>query len=322
MAQAITEVTLGGRQPDKKGKVRRMFDVRLPDGQPGLLIVATDNISAYDVVMPNPIPDKGRLLTGMTLFWLELLKGIVPNHLITADVDMMAGDGVIPASDVEALRGRAMLCRKAEPLPVEAVVRGYLAGSAWKEYKEYGTICGRKAMPGLVQCAMLGALIFTPATKAEGGHDENISYERMAQILTEKSGADGPKVAILVYQKSLALYTAAYKHALGTKDANGKYNGIIIADTKFEFGRLPDGSIILIDEVLTPDSSRFWPADDYKSGHDQPSFDKQFLRNWLDSGEKPWNRQPPAPELPPDIVERTRAKYVEAFERLTGKRFE
>jgi len=306
MNQAITEVTLRGRPPDRRGKVRDIFFVPLSDGSPGLLIVATNRISAYDVVMPTPIPGKGRILTGMTLFWLELLKGIVPNHFITADVDKMACDGIIPADAVETLRGRAMLCRKAEVLPVEAVVRGYLAGSAWKEYEKSGTVCGYKMLPGLRQCAALPQPIFTPATKAESGHDENISFERMAEIV-------GRDAARLILQKSVALYIRAFRYAME--------RGIIIADTKFEWG-MADGKLILIDEVLTPDSSRFWPKDNYEPGHDQPSFDKQYLRNWLDSGEKPWDHKPPAPELPKEIVEQTRARYVEAFEKLTGKKFE
>jgi phosphoribosylaminoimidazole-succinocarboxamide synthase len=295
MGQVIRETSLEGIKV-RRGKVRDVYD--LGDR---LLIVASDRISAYDVIMPTGIPDKGRLLTGLSLWWFEFLKDITPNHLITTDVRRMP-----PPAKTHArlLAGRTMLCRKAKVFPVECVVRGYLAGSGWKEYQQSGTVCGVKLPPGLKQCDRLPQPIFTPATKAESGHDENISFERAAEII-------GEKAATTLRDHSIAVYEKAAEFARG--------RGIIIADTKFEWGEA-GGEIILVDEVLTPDSSRFWPADTYEPGHDQPSFDKQFLRNWLDTLTW-WKRTAPGPDLPEDIVTNTRAKYVEAYERITGKKF-
>jgi phosphoribosylaminoimidazole-succinocarboxamide synthase len=295
VAAIVTETHLEGL-PIRRGKVRDVYD--LGDR---LLIVATDRISAYDVIMPTPIPDKGRLLTGLSLWWFDFLADITPNHLITADVAKMPA-AVKAHADI--LRGRSMLCRKAKVFPVECVVRGYLAGSGWKEYQASGTVCGVKLPPGLKQCSPLPEPIFTPSTKAEAGHDENISFEQSCDAI-------GREAATTLRDRSIAVYKKAAEYA--------RTRGIIIADTKFEWGSA-DGRIILVDEVLTPDSSRFWPADGYEPGHDQSSFDKQFLRNWLDTL-KDWNRTPPGPVLPADIVAGTRAKYVEAYEQMTGKKF-
>ena len=308
MAAVVLESHLEGLKV-RRGKVRDVYD--LGDR---LLIVATDRISAYDVVMPTAIPDKGRLLTGLSLWWFDFLKDITPNHLITADVRQMdpaakadpsSAAAALPLRRVDAamLAGRTMLCRKARVFPVECVIRGYLAGSGWREYQTSGTVCGIRLPPGLRQCDRLPEPLFTPATKAETGHDENISFEQAREII-------GAGAATTLRDRSLAIYRKAAEYAAG--------RGILIADTKFEWGEVGDG-IILVDEVLTPDSSRFWPADTYEPGHDQPSFDKQFLRNWLDTLD--WDRTPPGPTLPDDIVAKTRAKYVEAYERLTGRKF-
>jgi phosphoribosylaminoimidazole-succinocarboxamide synthase len=294
MANVVHETHLEGLTV-RRGKVRDVYD--LGDQ---LLIVATDRISAYDVIMPTPIPDKGRLLTGLSLWWFDFLKGITPNHLVTADVGRM---GPVAQAHAAELTGRSMLCRKANVFQVECVVRGYLAGSGWREYQKAQTVCGIPLPAGLKQCDRLPEPIFTPSTKAATGHDENISFEQSAGIL-------GPDVARTLRDRSIAVYQKAAEYARG--------RGILIADTKFEWGEA-DGRIILVDEVLTPDSSRFWPADTYEPGHDQPSFDKQFLRNWLDTLD--WNKTPPGPVLPDDIVAKTRAKYVEAYERLTGRKF-
>jgi phosphoribosylaminoimidazole-succinocarboxamide synthase len=294
MTSVVRETHLEGL-PLRRGKVRDVYD--LGDR---LLIVATDRLSAYDVVLPTGIPDKGRILTALSLWWFDFLKDITPNHLITADVSQMG-----PAAKAKAalLAGRTMLCRKAKVFPVECVVRGYLAGSGWREYKASGTVCGTRLPKGMKQCDRLPEPIFTPATKAEAGHDENISLERAKEVL-------GKETATTLRDRSLAVYAKAAEYA--------RRHGILIADTKFEWGEA-DGRVFLVDEVLTPDSSRFWPADSYEPGHDQPSFDKQFVRNWLDTLD--WDRTPPGPVLPDDIVAKTRAKYVEAYERLTGKRF-
>ncbi|HUX00747.1 MAG: phosphoribosylaminoimidazolesuccinocarboxamide synthase [Phycisphaerae bacterium] len=279
----------------RRGKVRDVYD--LGDR---ILIVATDRISAYDVVMPTGIPDKGRLLTQISLWWFEFLADVTPNHLVTADVRKMP-EAV--RDQAETLEGRSMLCRKADVFPVECVVRGYLAGSGWREYEAHGTVCGTLLPKGLRQCDRLPEPLFTPATKAESGHDENISLERAGEIV-------GAETAEELRRRSVAVYAKAAQVA--------RERGILIADTKFEWGRADD-KILLVDEALTPDSSRFWPADSYEPGHDQPSFDKQFLRNWLDT--LSWDKKPPGPDLPDDIVSSTRARYVEAYERLTGKKF-
>jgi len=294
MATVVHQTELPGL-PVRRGKVRDVYD--LGDR---LLIVATDRISAYDVIMPTGIPDKGRLLTGLSLWWFEFLKDVTPNHLVTSDIRQM---GPVAKKAAPTLAGRTMCCRKAKVFPVECVVRGYLAGSGWREYQKSGTVCGITLPPGLKQCDRLPEPIFTPSTKAEAGHDENISFEESAKIV-------GAGAAAILRDRTLAVYKKAAEYALS--------RGIIIADTKFEWGEV-DGRIILVDEVLTPDSSRFWPADVYEPGHDQPSFDKQFLRNWLDT--LTWNKAPPGPKLPDEIVAQTRAKYVEAYERLTGKKF-
>ncbi|HAU37899.1 MAG TPA: phosphoribosylaminoimidazolesuccinocarboxamide synthase, partial [Phycisphaerales bacterium] len=276
------------------GKVRDIYE--LPDS---LLLVATDRISAYDVVMPNGIPDKGRVLTQISLFWFELLKDVTPNHVISSSIkDLPEG------ADKEELEGRFMLCRKAKVVPIECVVRGYLAGSGWKEYQKSGTACGIALPPKLKQCSKLPEPIFTPATKAETGHDENIDFETACGIV-------GEELMTELRRRSIALYVRARDYAAE--------KGILVADTKFEWGTTPDGEILLIDECLTPDSSRFWPADTYKPGRDQKSFDKQFVRDYLDSIQ--FDRKPPAPPLPVEVVQKTREKYIEAYTRLTGQEF-
>jgi phosphoribosylaminoimidazole-succinocarboxamide synthase len=289
-----TAPLLGFQSPELKkfrsGKVREVFD--LGDK---LLFVASDRISAFDVVLPNGIPDKGRVLTQISVFWFDFLKSITKHHFITTDL------GDLGKKHPE-LRGRSMLVRKTKPLPIECVVRGYLAGSGWKEYQKSGTVCGIKLPPGLKESSELPEPIFTPSTKAETGHDENITFEVAAKTVGEKKAA-------AVRDLTLSIYKAARDFA--------RSKGIIIADTKFEFGELEDGSILLIDEVLTPDSSRFWPADQYKPGSGQPSFDKQFVRDYLES--LTWNKQPPAPELPEEIIQKTRGKYLESYEKLVGK---
>jgi len=294
MGTVVRETHLAGLKV-RRGKVRDVYD--LGDK---LLIVATDRLSAYDVILPTGIPGKGRVLTALSLWWFDFLADVTPNHLVTADVKDM---GPAARTNASLLAGRTMLCRKAKVFPVECVVRGYLAGSGWREYAKSGTVCGIPLPAGLKQCDRLPAPIFTPSTKAEAGHDENISFDRMAEIL-------GKRVAETLRDRSLAVYRKAADYAAA--------HGILIADTKFEWGEA-GGKVILVDEVLTPDSSRFWPADSYEPGHDQPSYDKQFVRNYLDTLD--WNKTPPGPELPPDIVEMTRAKYVEAYERLTGRKF-
>jgi phosphoribosylaminoimidazole-succinocarboxamide synthase len=278
--------------PCRRGKVRDVYD--LGDR---LVIVATDRISAFDWVLPTAIPDKGRVLTALTLFWLDFLK--VPNHLISTDVSAM---GPAFAAQENALRGRTMLVRKTEVVPIECVVRGYLAGSGWKEYQARGRVCDIPLPGGLEQAQQLPEPIFTPATKEESGHDENISFAQMISRV-------GLETATELMESSLAVYRKAEQHA--------RSRGILLADTKFEWGRLPDGSLILIDEVLTPDSSRFWPADSYRVGSSPPSFDKQFVRDWLET--TPWDKNSPPPPLPADVVARTREKYLEAYQRLTGK---
>ncbi len=279
--------------PVRRGKVRDIYD--LGDA---LLLVSTDRISAFDWVLPNGIPDKGRVLTALSEFWFDRLD--VPNHLLSSDVDAMdLPEGV----DREQLRGRTMLVRKTEVVPIECVVRGYIVGSGWKEYQKQGTVCGITLPAGLEQAQKLAEPIFTPATKVDDGHDENISFERMVEAV-------GQDVSEELRQRSLDIYQSGADYAAG--------KGIIIADTKFEFGQV-DGELILIDEVLTADSSRFWPADQYKTGCSPPSFDKQFVRDWLETTD--WDKNSPAPEMPEEIVSRTRDKYIEAYETLTGKDF-
>ena len=283
-------------KPDAQGKVRDIYD--LGDK---LLMVATDRISAFDYILEDEIPHKGAVLTQISLFWHEQLKDVIGNHLISADVADLP-EQFKPYADY--LRGRFMLVKKAEMFPVECIVRGYLAGSGLKEYQKQGTVCGIQLPEGLVNSSKLPEPIFTPSTKAEiGDHDENISFERCAEILGEDAATQLRDLAIKVY-------SVARDHAAE--------NGIIIADTKFEFGVI-DGQIILADEVLTPDSSRFWPGDAYEPGRDQASFDKQYVRDWLNAN---WDRQGNPPHLPQEVIERTSQKYIAAYEKISGKKFE
>jgi phosphoribosylaminoimidazole-succinocarboxamide synthase len=289
----VLETNLEGLALFNRGKVRDIYA-----WGDRLLIVATDRISAFDLVLPTGIPLKGKVLTALTEFWLALLSDVTPSHLITTDVSQM-GEAV--CRHARLLRGRSMLVRKAKVLPIECVVRGYLAGSGWKEYQRSGGICGLRLPRGLREAEELPEPIFTAATKAMSGHDENITFEQAARLAGERLAAEAR-------DRSLALYNRARDYA--------RRRGILIGDTKFEWG-LVEGGMILVDEVLTPDSSRFWPAESYEPGHPQPSFDKQFVRDYL--METGWNREPPAPELPPEIVRRTTEKYREAYCRLTGR---
>ncbi len=289
----VFESEVPGLKKPKRGKVRDVYN--LGDK---ILLVATDRISAFDVVFPTPIPDKGRILTSLTLFWLDLLKDIMPNHLISASLDSLN----LPPEAQAMLSGRALLVKKARVVPFECIVRGYIIGSGWKEYQKTGEVCGVKLPEGLKIAGKLPEPIFTPSTKADAGHDENVSFDVMANEI-------GMETAQKVRVASLALYTRAAELAAS--------KGIIIADTKFEFGMYHD-ELILIDEVLTPDSSRFWPLDQWQAGENPPSFDKQYLRDWLEV-ECCWNKRPPAPSLPEKVVQETRAKYLEAYHRLTGR---
>ncbi|MFH1264165.1 MAG: phosphoribosylaminoimidazolesuccinocarboxamide synthase [Planctomycetota bacterium] len=289
----VLETSIPGL-PVRRGKVRDIYD--LGDR---LLLVSTDRISAFDWVLPSGIPDKGRVLTQIAAFWFDLLEE--PHHLITTGVDQMQ---LPPEADRQMLAGRSSLVRKTEVVPIECVVRGYLAGSGWKEYGESGTVCGLPLPEGLSESSRLDEPLFTPATKAQTGHDENISFERMTELV----GAD---LSEELCRRSIDIFNRGAAYALE--------RGIIIADTKFEWGQI-DGQLILIDEVLTPDSSRFWPASQYRAGRSQPSFDKQFVRDWL-SGTG-WDKNSPPPRLPDGVVAKTRQKYVDAYERLTGEAFE
>ncbi len=283
-------------RPDSQGKVRDLYD--LGDR---LLIVASDRISAFDVVLPDPIPFKGEVLTKLSLFWFELLADVVPNHLISADVADLPSEF---APHADWLRGRFMLVTKAQVFPIECIVRGYLAGSGWKEYQAEGTVCGVALPEGLRESERLEQPLFTPSTKAEiGAHDENISFERMSAIVGEDH-------AEALRSTSIAVYSAARDHAAA--------RGIIIADTKFEFG-LVNGVLTLVDEVLTPDSSRFWPAEDYAPGRGQASFDKQYVRDWLEGNG--WDKTPPAPALPAEVAAGTSERYIRAYELITGRTF-
>ena len=285
-------IDLPGIQKLRSGKVREVFDL----GET-LLFVVTDRISAFDVILPDPIPYKGAVLNQVSAFWFKRL-GEIPNHLVTADFKEFPKN-LQPSR--EQLAGRSMIVKKTKPLPVECVVRGYLAGSGWKEYQESQSVCRIKLPSGLKQASQLPEPIFTPATKAEEGHDENIDMNRCAQIL-------GEELADRVKELSLEIYSRGREHAAE--------RGIIVADTKFEFG-IVDGDLLLIDECLTPDSSRFWPKDQYALGQGPPSFDKQFVRDYLETLD--WDKTPPAPRLPKDVIEKTSAKYLEAFRRLTGQ---
>ena len=291
--EPLLQLELPGIKKLKSGKVREIFD--LGDA---FLLVATDRISAFDCIMPNGIPRKGEVLTQLSHFWFERFASLIPNHLLARANDPLPAALKPFAAQVAR---RSMIVKKARPLPIECVVRGYLAGSGWKEYRKSQTVCGIKLPPGLQESSELTEPIFTPATKAESGHDENIPFEEAVKLT-------GQDIAEQARAASLKIYSEGRAYA--------RQRGIIIADTKFEFG-LFDGKLILIDEVLTPDSSRFWPADEYQPGRGQPSFDKQFVRDYLETLD--WDKTPPAPALPADVVAKTQAKYVEAYERLTGK---
>jgi len=292
MEDVLLRTDLGDLKLLARGKVRDVYDL---GGR--LLIVATDRISAYDCVMPNGIPGKGRILTAMSSFWFDLTGDVVENHLLSTDVAEYPEE-VRPFGEV--LEGRSMLVVKADRVDVECVARGYLAGSGWREYREDGTVCGISLPPGLRESEKLPSAIFTPATKAATGHDENISFEQVVDLI-------GTDLASKLRDTTLAVYERARDYAEG--------RGILIADTKFEFG-LRDGRLILIDEILSPDSSRFWPADEYDPGRSQNSFDKQFVRDYLDTLD--WDKTPPAPELPEDVVRKTAENYEEAYSRLVG----
>jgi phosphoribosylaminoimidazole-succinocarboxamide synthase len=288
---ALRETNFPGLAPSARGKVRDIYD--LGDQ---LLIVATDRLSAFDVIMPTPIPDKGKVLTQISLFWFDLLKDVVPNHVVRADNFPAPFD-----QHRDQVAGRSMLVRKTQPLPIECVVRGYLSGSGWKEYSATGKVCGIALPTGLRESDKLPEPIFTPATKATSGHDENIPFDRAAYLV-------GRPLAEKVRAVSLEIYNRAAAYAAP--------RGVILADTKFEFGEL-NNELLWIDEALTPDSSRFWPASGYSPGGPQPSFDKQFVRDYLERIR--WRKTPPGPDLPPDVVAATRAKYREAFRLLTGR---
>jgi len=290
----VLQLELPGIKKLKSGKVREIFD--LGDS---LLLVASDRISAFDVIMPNGIPRKGEVLTQISHFWFDKFASLVPNHLVARANDPLPKN-LQPFAD--KLARRSMIVKKAKPLAIECIVRGYLSGSGWKEYKKSQTVCGIKLPAGLTESAELPEPIFTPSTKAEAGHDENISFAQAEQIV-------GPDLAAQARDLSLKIYKAGRDYA--------RQRGIIIADTKFEFGT-SDGKLILIDEVLTPDSSRFWPADQYAPGRGQPSFDKQFVRDYLETLD--WDKTPPGPVLPDEVVAKTTAKYLDAYERLTGQR--
>lgn len=297
-AVPVLETSFSDLQLVRRGKVRDVY--RVDDDH--LLIVATDRISAFDCVLPTPIARKGEVLTALSRFWFERLSHIVSNHLVTTEIEEMPE---FVRRHAESLRGRSMLVKRTDVFPVECVVRGYLVGSGWKDYLRTGEVCGHHLPAGLRESDQLPEPIFTPATKAEEGHDENISEERMSEII-------GREVTTTLREISLRLYREASEYA--------RTRGIIIADTKFEFGRTTDGQIILIDEALTPDSSRFWPADQYEAGKSQPSFDKQFVRDYLETLD--WNKTPPAPSLPPDIARATTERYLEAYRLLSGKSLE
>jgi len=289
--KTIRETNFAGIAPLARGKVRDIYD--LGDR---LLLVATDRLSAFDVVMPTPIPDKGRVLTQLSLFWFNLLKDVIPNHVVSTTEFPAPFD-----QHKDELAGRSMVVKKTKPLPIECVARGYLSGSGWKEYQATSKICGISLPPGLRESDKLPEVIFTPATKAASGHDENIPFERAAEML-------GKELAEKVRNVTLEIYRRASAYAAP--------RGILLADTKFEFGLL-NGELIWIDEALTPDSSRFWPAAEYKPGGPQPSFDKQFVRDYLERIQ--WPKTPPGPDLPPDVVAATRAKYREAYRILVGR---
>ena len=291
-SSSLIETHLPGRTPWRRGKVRDVYD--LGDR---LLMVATDRISAFDVVLPTPIPGKGRVLTQLSLFWFGHLADVVPHHVLASEVEDY---GPELSAHRDQLEGRSMMVVKTDPIPIECVVRGYLAGSGWKDYRASGAVCGIPLPKGLQESERLDPPLFTPSTKAESGHDENISFAEVEKRV-------GSELARRLREVSLEIYSRARTHA--------ESRGLLLADTKFEFG-LQEGRLVWIDEALTPDSSRFWPKDGYRPGRGQPSFDKQYVRDYLES--LGWNKQPPAPPLPPEVVERTREKYLEAYARLTG----
>jgi phosphoribosylaminoimidazole-succinocarboxamide synthase len=294
-AATLLQTSLSDLKLLRRGKVRDVYDV----DDDSLLIVVTDRISAFDCILPTPIERKGEVLTALSEFWFEKLQHVVANHLIESDVNAM------PPSvqrHAQTLAGRTMLVRRATVFPVECVVRGYLVGSGWKDYVRTGSVCGHKLPEGLVESAKLPEPIFTPSTKAEEGHDENITEDQVRELIGEEKTA-------LLRDTSLRLFSEAHDYA--------RQRGIIIADTKFEFGLDKNGELLLVDEVLTPDSSRFWPADEYKAGRSQPSFDKQFVRDYLETLD--WDKKPPAPAIPAEIAAATTARYLEAYRLLTGK---
>ncbi len=293
LSAPLLKTLLNGRQPDRQGKVRDLFEAG-----DALVMVATDRISAFDYVLGSGIPDKGKVLTQLSAFWFERTGDIVPNHLLTMDVAQFPPE---MRGHADVLAGRAMLVRRTNPIPIECVARGFLSGSGWKEYQATGAVCGVALPAGLRESDRLPTPIFTPATKADTGHDINISEADAGALV-------GPELVARLRGLTLALYDAGARHAESC--------GIILADTKFEFGLAPDGQLVLIDEAMTPDSSRYWPADQYAAGGPQPSFDKQFVRDYLERIR--WNKQPPVPSLPDEVVVRTREKYLEAFRRLTG----
>ncbi len=287
----------------RQGKVRDLYDLTLPDGGEGILIIATDRISVFDVVLANGIPDKGVMLTKISTFWFNYFQGKFNHHLVSTDANDIPG---ISAEDKAMLQGRIMICRKSKVVPIESIVRGYLTGSGWKDYQKTGSVCGIALPAGMQNSSKIDQPIFTPSTKAETGHDENISFDQACALV----GAD---LMGKIRDESLLIYTTARDYAAE--------RGIIIADTKFEFGLEGDSNEpVLIDEVLTPDSSRFWPADEWQAGREQNSFDKQYVRNYtqtlVDRGE--WNKEYPAPALPDEVIENTLARYQEAYDRLTG----
>ena len=294
-AATLLQTSLSDLKLERRGKVRDVYAV--DDGH--LLIVATDRISAFDCVLPTPIPRKGEVLIALSQFWFERLGHIVPNHSITTDIDQM---NEVIRRHADELKGRSMLVKRADVFPVECVVRGYLSGSGWKDYLRTGQVCGHELPKGLQESDELPEPIFTPATKAEEGHDENISEAEVRQLL-------GEETTVFLRETSLRLYKEARQYA--------RSRGIIIADTKFEFGRDANGQIILIDEALTPDSSRFWPVEAYQPGSSQQSFDKQFVRDYLETLN--WDKQPPAPPIPSEIAEATTDRYLEAYKLITGK---
>ena len=301
-AVPVLETSLEGLTFHRRGKVRDVYEVPLASGETALLMIATDRISAFDYVLGSGIPDKGKVLTQLSGFWFERFGDLVPHHLISMDV---ADFPAVAQPHAAVLQGRTMLCRMTQPVPIECVARGYLSGSGWKEYQKSGNVCGIPLPAGLKESDRLPEPIFTPATKADTGHDVNVSFE-------EAAGLVGEPLMTRLRDLTLEIYRRGCEHA--------ESKGIIIADTKFEFGMVgddPQTDVVLIDEVLTPDSSRFWPQASYRPGHGVPSFDKQFVRDYLE--DIAWNKQPPVPSLPEDVVQRTREKYVEAFRLITGR---